>query len=70
MYNVVNAHTSAPKFDAGTNVIWDGTAWDPMAQSVDLSNLVDLTSAQTISGTKTFSAEPVLPSKTSDATND
>lgn len=69
MYNVVAAHTTSPKFPAWTNVIWSGTAWDPMTESVDLSNLVDLTSAQTISGTKTFSAEPVLPSKTSDATN-
>lgn len=70
MYNVVAAHTTAPKFDAGTNVVWNGTSRDPMAEMVDLSNLVTLTTAQTISGVKTFSAEPVLPSKTSDATND
>ena len=70
MYNVVAAHTTAPTFDAGTNVVWNGTSWDPMAEMVDLSNLVTLTTAQTISGAKTFSTEPVLPSKTSDATND
>ena len=70
MYNVVAAHTTAPKFDAGTNVVWNGTSRDPMAEMIDLSNLVTLTTAQTISGIKTFSAEPVLPSKTTDATND
>lgn len=70
MYNVVQAHTTTPKFDAWTNVVWNGTAWDPMAEMVDLSNLVDKTSAQTISWVKTFTAEPVLPSKTSSATND
>lgn len=70
MYNVVAAHTTAPKFDAGTNVVWNGTSRDPMAEMIDLSNLVTLTTAQTISGVKTFSAEPVLPSKTTDATND
>jgi hypothetical protein len=49
MYNVLAAHSAAPKFDAGTNVVWNGTAWDPMAEMIDLSNLVDLTSAQSIS---------------------
>lgn len=70
MYNVVAAHTTAPKFDAWTNVVWSGSAWDPLAEMVDLSNLVDKTTAQTISWVKTFTAEPVLPSKSSDATND
>lgn len=69
MYNVVAAHTTAPKFDAGTNVVWSGSAWDPMAEMIDLSNLVDKTTAQTIGGVKTFTSEPVLPSKTTDATN-
>jgi hypothetical protein len=36
---------------------------------VDLSNLVDKTTNQTIGGTKTFSTSPVVPSKTADATN-
>lgn len=70
MYNVVAAHTTAPTFDAGTNVVWNWTGWDPMAEMVDLSNLVTLTTAQTISGKKTFTTEFALPSKTSDATND
>ena len=70
MYNVVNAHTTTPKFDAWTNVVWNGTSWDPMAEMVDLSNLVDKTTAQTIGWVKTFTSEPVLPSKTTSATND
>ena len=65
MYNVVAAHTTAPTFDAWTNVVWNGTAWDPMAEMVDLSNLVDKSTNQTIWWTKTFSVEPVLPSKDS-----
>ena len=69
MYNVVNAHTTAPKFDAWTNVVWNGTNWDPMAEMVDLSNLVDKTTNQTIGWTKTFSVSPVVPNKTSAATN-
>lgn len=69
MYNVVAAHTTAPKFDAWTNVVWSGSAWDPMAEMVDLSNLVDKTTAQTVGWVKTFTSEPVLPSKTTDATN-
>ena len=72
MYNVVAAHTTAPKFSAWTNVIWDETtsAWDPLAWDIDVSNLVDLSSAQSISWKRTFTTEPALPSKTSDATND
>ena len=70
MYNVVNAHTTAPTFDAWTNVVWNWTSWDPMAEMVDLSNLVDKTTAQTVGWVKTFTSEPVLPSKTTSATND
>lgn len=70
MYNVVAAHTTAPKFDAWTNVVWSGSAWDPMAEMVDLSDLVDRSTAQSVGWVKTFTSEPVLPSKTSDATND
>lgn len=69
MYNVVDAHTTAPKFDAWTNVVWNGTSWDPMAEMVDLSNLVDKTTNQTIGGTKTFTTSPVVPSKDTDAWN-
>lgn len=65
MYNVVQAHTTTPKFDAWTNVVWNWTSWDAMAEMVDLSNLVDLTSAQTISWAKTFSTAPILPSASS-----
>ena len=65
MYNVVQAHTTAPTFDAWTNVVWNGTSWDPMAEMVDLSNLVDKSTNQTIGGIKTFSNDPVLPSKSS-----
>lgn len=67
MYNVLAEHTTAPKFHAWTNVVWNGTAWDPMAEMIDLSNLVDLTSAQSISWKKTFTTEPVLPAKSSAA---
>ena len=67
MYNVVAAHTTAPKFDAWTNVVWDGTGWDPMAPMIDLSNLVDKTSDQTIGWTKTFTTSPVVPAKSTDA---
>lgn len=34
--------------------IWDGTKWEDFGGIIDLSNTVDLTSDQTISGTKTF----------------
>lgn len=67
MYNVVAAHTTAPTFDAWTNVVWDGTGWDPMAPMIDLSNLVDKTSNQTIGWTKTFTTSPVVPAKSTDA---
>ena len=67
MYNVVAAHTTAPTFDAWTNVVWDGTGWDPMAPMIDLSNLVDKTSDQTIGWTKTFTTSPVVPAKSTDA---
>ena len=67
MYNVLAAHSTAPKFDAWTNVVWDGTGWDPMAPMIDLSNLVDKTSDQTIGWTKTFTTSPVVPAKSTDA---
>lgn len=47
----------------GKNYIWDWTTWDDCGGTVDTSNFVDKTSAQTISWAKTFSTEPVLPSK-------
>lgn len=38
VYNVEAAHDTEPKFDAGTNVAWNGSAWDPLAWDVDLSH--------------------------------
>lgn len=69
MYNVVAEHKTAPKFPAWTNVVWNGTAWDPMTESQDLSNFVDKTTNQSIDWVKTFVKEPVLPSKSTDAWN-
>lgn len=43
--------------DTGDNYAWDGEAWDQVASSVDLSNLVDLDSSQTISGNKNFTGD-------------
>lgn len=34
MYNVVAAHDNIP---AGTNYVWNGTAWDPMTGQIDLT---------------------------------
>ena len=70
VWNVEAEHTTAPKFPAWSNVAWDGTAWDVLGWIFNTSDLVDLTSAQTISWKKTFSTEPALPSKTTSATND
>lgn len=57
--NVVAAYQSYP---AGTNFAWDWSAWDALWWTIDLSNYVDKSSAQTISWVKTFSTAPVLPS--------
>ncbi len=35
VYNVVNAYGTTP---AGTNYAWDGSAWDPLGGTVDLSS--------------------------------
>lgn len=43
--------------DTGDNYAWDGEGWDQVASSVDLSNLVDLDSAQTITGNKNFTGD-------------
>lgn len=45
------------------NYIWDWTTWDDCGGTIDTSNFVDKTSAQSISWKKTFTTEPVLPSK-------
>lgn len=51
--------------------IYSSSTWIKIWEtSVDLTNYVTTNTAQTISAVKTFWAEPVLPSKTTDATND
>lgn len=49
--------------DTGKNYVWNWTTWDDQWGTIDTSNFVDKTSAQTISWAKTFSTEPILPSK-------
>ena len=66
VWNVVAAYSTYP---AGTNFAWDGTAWDALWGTVDLSGYVDTSSNQTIAGTKTFSTSPVVPSKSTAAGN-
>ena len=55
--------------DTWMNYAWTGSAWDQLGASVDLSNYVDKSTNQTIWWTKTFSTSPVVPSKTTAATN-
>lgn len=43
-------------YPAGTNVAWNDTTWDALAGSI--SDLVNITGSQTISGKKTFSVLP------------
>lgn len=45
LYNVI---------DDDSNYAWTGTSWDAVGSPVDLSNYVDLTSAQNITGAKTI----------------
>lgn len=55
VYDVVEAHDNYP---AGTNYVWtDENAWDALGGSIDTSNLVDLSSDQTISGNKDFTGK-------------
>ena len=50
--------------------IWVSNSWEKIGTTaVDLSNYVDKSSNQTIWGTKAFTTSPVVPNKTSDATN-
>lgn len=56
VYNVEAAHTTAPKFDAGANVAWDGTAWDVLGWNVDLSNYP--TNSDVLTKTNTTSFTP------------
>jgi hypothetical protein len=66
VWNVVAAYSTYP---AWTNFAWDWTAWDALWGTVDLSGYVDTSSNQTINWTKTFWTSPVVPSKTTAATN-
>jgi len=66
VWNVVAAYSTYP---AWTNFAWNGTAWDALWGTVDLSGYVDTTSNQTINWTKTFWTSPVVPSKTTAAWN-
>ena len=38
VYNVVNAHTTDPKFPAWSNLAWTGTEWDVLWGNIDLSD--------------------------------
>ena len=69
VWNVEAAHTTAPVFPAWSNLAWDGNAWDVLGWTVDLSWYVDTSTNQTIWWTKTFSTSPVVPSKTTSASN-
>lgn len=42
MWNVVNANGKIP---AGTNYVWDGSAWDPMTGQIDLTPYLKSTDA-------------------------
>jgi hypothetical protein len=44
-YNIVNAHTTAPVFGAGSNLTWSGTGWDIL--SGDLAHKTDKVLAAT-----------------------
>ena len=69
IYLVANGWTGTNSYD---EYIWitSSSSYEKIwTTEVDLSDYVTLATAQTISWTKTFSAEPVLPSKTTAATN-
>lgn len=63
--------------NANNPSIYDEYVWNTATQTyavvwtteVNLANYVTLNTNQTITWTKTFSAEPILPNKTTDATN-
>ena len=58
-------------YPAWTNVVWTWTEWDPLGwQAMDTSGFVTTNTAQNITAAKTFTVEPVLPTKSTDATND
>lgn len=78
VWNVVNANGTTP---AGTNYAWNGTAWDALGGSVDLSGYVPTSrtvNGKALSSNISLSASDVgalastttIPSKTSQLTND
>lgn len=78
VWNVVNAYSTYP---AGTNFAWDGTTWDALGGSVDLSGYVPTSrtvNGKALSSNISLSASDVsalpsntyIPTKTSDLTND
>ena len=46
--------------DTGMNYAWTGSVWDSLGCTVDLTGYVTLNTAQSISGIKTFTAQPVI----------
>ena len=44
---IIGELEDAKKYPAGTNVVWNGTSWDTLGGSVDLSNYATKTEAQT-----------------------
>ena len=38
VYNVINEHTTDPKFPAWANLAWTGTEWDVLGWTIDLSS--------------------------------
>lgn len=74
VFNVLDSGTlniGSVQVNAGDNVAWiieDNVGyWDKLAGMVDLSNYVDLTSEQTITGVKTFNEKITLNNTYSDA---
>lgn len=59
VYNVI---------DTGANYAWTGSEWDELGQIVDLSHLVTLDSAQTITSDKTFDNAAIMFSNDYDST--
>lgn len=54
VYNVTDKFTLGEKeYPAGTNVAWDGEAWDPLAGITDLSAYLTTTAASSTYATKT-----------------
>lgn len=53
VYNINNQFTYNDKvYPAGTNVAWNGTQWDPLGGTVDLSKYYTKTEADNLLGTK------------------